>query len=111
MPLKSRWATVLPEVVLPTFLFGSPTQPLSEKPLLIEAKDPETQYLTQSTLRLWSQRFAAGLQANGLQKGDRVLLFSGNTLFTPVVVIGTIMAGGVFTGNFPPSQLNHIWIS
>jgi hypothetical protein len=32
-------------------------------------------------------------------------------LFTPVVVIGTIMAGGVFTGNFPPSQLNHIWIS
>ena len=98
MPLKSKWTTVLPEVVLPTYLFGSPTQPLSDKPLLLEAKTPDTQYLTQNTLRLWCQRFAAGLRANGLEKGDRVLLFSGNTLFFPVVVLGTIMAGGVFTG-------------
>jgi len=41
------------------------------------------------------------LRREGLQKGDRVLLFSGNTLFFPVVVIGTIMAGGVFTGANP----------
>jgi acyl-coenzyme A synthetase/AMP-(fatty) acid ligase len=98
MPLKSRWTTNLPDVVLPTYLFGSPTQSLANEPLLIEAKSPETQYLTQSSLRLWCQRFAAGLRANGLQKGDRVLLFSGNTLFFPVVILGTIMAGGVFTG-------------
>jgi acyl-CoA synthetase (AMP-forming)/AMP-acid ligase II len=103
MPLKSRWTFTLPDVVLPTYLFDSPTKPLSDKPLLIEAKSPETHYLTQSTLRLWCQRFAAGLRANGLQNGDRVLLFSGNTLFFPVVLIGTIMAGGVFTGKSYPS--------
>ncbi|KIW03622.1 uncharacterized protein PV09_05374 [Verruconis gallopava] len=101
MPLKSRWTTPLPDVVLPTYLFGSPTQPLSDKPLLIEAKTPDTHYLTQSSLRLYCQRLAAGLRANGLQKGDRVLLFSGNTLFFPVVIIGTIMAGGIFTGANP----------
>jgi long-subunit acyl-CoA synthetase (AMP-forming) len=98
MPLKSRWQTTLPEVVLPTYLFGSPTSKLSDTPLLLEAKNPDTQYHSAASLRLWCQRFAAGLQARGLQKGDRVLLFSGNTLFFPVVVIGTIMAGGVFTG-------------
>lgn len=98
MPLKSKWSVKLPEVVLPTYLFGSPSAQLSDKPLLLEAKNPDTQYHTAASLRLWCQRFAAGLRREGLQKGDRVLLFSGNTLFFPVVVIGTIMAGGVFTG-------------
>lgn len=98
MPLKSKWSVDLPEVSLSTYLFGSPTATLSDKPLLLEASTPDTQYLTAASLRLWCQRFAAGLRREGLQRGDRVLLFSSNTLFFPVVVIGTIMAGGVFTG-------------
>lgn len=36
-----------------------------------------------------------------MKPGDRVLLFSGNTLFFPVVLIGILMAGGIFTGANP----------
>jgi 4-coumarate--CoA ligase len=100
MPIKSRWTCPIAEVSVPAYLFGNPTTPLSTTPLLIDARRPEY-YLSQTTYRLWCQRFAAGLRANGLQKGDRVLLFSGNSCFFPVVIVGTIMAGGIFTGANP----------
>jgi 4-coumarate--CoA ligase len=101
MPLKSRFTVDVPDVVLPTFLFGSPKGPLPVTPLLMDARAPETHYLSLSTYRLWCQRVAAGLLKHGLKKGDRVLLFSGNTIFFPVVIVGTIMAGGIFTGANP----------
>lgn len=37
-----------------------------------------------------------GMRKSGLKQGDRVLLFSGNDLFFPVVFMGIIMAGGIF---------------
>lgn len=37
----------------------------------------------------------------GLKPGDRVLLFSGNNLWYPVVFMGILMAGGIFTGANP----------
>lgn len=46
-------------------------------------------------------RLAAGLRRAGLRHGDRVLLYSGNSVFFPVVLIGIIMAGGVYTGANP----------
>lgn len=42
-----------------------------------------------------------GMRKSGLKQGDRVLLFSGNDLFFPVVFMGIIMAGGIFTGANP----------
>ena len=42
-----------------------------------------------------------GLRAHGFKNGDRLLIFSGNNIFLPVVIIGTIMAGGIFTGANP----------
>ncbi|KAL7623060.1 hypothetical protein AAE478_006739 [Parahypoxylon ruwenzoriense] len=54
-----------------------------------------------SDFRLWSKRLALGLVRAGLRPGDRVLLFSGNSLFTPVVFMGILMAGGIFTGANP----------
>jgi 4-coumarate--CoA ligase len=101
MPLKSRWTNPIPDVTLPSYLFDSPTAALPTDPLFIDARLPETHFLTATTYRLWCQRFAVGLQRAGLQKGDRVLLFSGNTIFFPVVLVGTIMAGGIFTGANP----------
>jgi 4-coumarate--CoA ligase len=100
MPIKSRWTCPIEDVSVPTYLFGTPTAPLSTTPLLIDSRQPD-HYLSQTTYRLWCQRFAAGLRANGLQRGDRVLLFSGNSCFFPVVIVGTIMAGGIFTGANP----------
>ncbi|THW63174.1 acetyl-CoA synthetase-like protein [Aureobasidium pullulans] len=101
MPWKSRWNVDIPQVSLPTYVFGSPSAPLPETPLLLDAEKSEKYHLSASDLREWCKRFAAGLQKAGLKPGDRVLLFSGNTLFFPVVFLGTIMAGGVFTGANP----------
>ena len=100
MPWKSRWQVDIPTCSLPTYLFQTPTVDLSDKPLLIDAARPEYA-LSHASYRLWSQRLATGLKEHGFQPGDRLLLFSGNTLFFPVVLMGTIMAGGVFTGANP----------
>lgn len=101
MPIQSRWKIAIPSVSLPTYLFTSPTAPLPTTPALISTAAPEAHFLTMSSYRLWSQRLALGLQKAGLQPGDRVLLYSGNTLFFPTVLMGVIMAGGIFTGANP----------
>ncbi|TKA80754.1 hypothetical protein B0A55_02694 [Friedmanniomyces simplex] len=100
MPWKSRWTIPIPTQSLPSYLFTSPTAPLEDKPLLIDAEYPEY-YLTQHTYREWSKRFALGLQQAGFQPGDRLLLYSGNTVLFPVILMGTIMAGGIFSGANP----------
>ncbi|KAJ5224831.1 uncharacterized protein N7469_008334 [Penicillium citrinum] len=102
MPYKSRWTIDIPNCHLASILLTSPTAPLSQTDrCYLEAARPETHYFTPHDLRLWSQRLAAGLRKKGLQPGDRVLLFSGNDLFYPVVFLGIIMAGGIFTGANP----------
>lgn len=101
MPIKSRYQVDIPAVDLSTYLFQSPTAPISEHKCFLDAAKPEHYFLTFPDFRLWTQRFAAGLHAAGFQPGDRLLLFSGNTIFFPVVLIGTIMAGGIFTGANP----------
>lgn len=100
MPWKSRWQIPIPTQSIPTFLFGPQDKQLSDKHLLIDAEKPEY-YLTEHTYREWSKRFATGLQTKGFQAGDRLLLYSGNCIFFPVVLMGTIMAGGIFTGANP----------
>lgn len=82
-------------------MFKSPTEPLSDKIAFADASKPDTHYLTRPQFRLWCQRVAAGLRKAGLKDGDRVLLFSGNDIFFPVVFLGITMAGGVFTGANP----------
>jgi len=43
-----------------------------------------------------SRRFAAGLQGLGLERGDRVIVFTDNSLPCVVSIFGTLIAGGVF---------------
>ncbi|KAF2209762.1 hypothetical protein CERZMDRAFT_46602 [Cercospora zeae-maydis SCOH1-5] len=100
MPWKSRWTVDIPVCSLPTYLFKSPTAKLDDKPLMIEGAQPKN-YITHHTYREWCMRFAAGLQKAGLQPGDRLMLFSGNTIFFTSVLFGTVMAGGIFTGANP----------
>lgn len=118
MPIQSQSQVRIPSCSLPTLLFKSPSHPLeSSKPCLLDLDCPDKQFLTPSSLRLWCQRFALGLQRyhkgraggskegsgrnGGFQPGDRVLLFCDNTLYYPVICLGTAMAGGIFTGANP----------
>ena len=101
MPYKSRWSIDIPVLCLPSFVFKSPNGKLDDKkPILIDSDKPEY-YLTHHTYREWSKRLATGLRKAGLKPGDRVLLYSGNSVFFPVVIQGTVMAGGIFTGANP----------
>ena len=70
------------------------------KSLFIDAENPSI-FLTMHTYRLYAQRLAAGLRKNGFKPGDRLLLYSGNNIFFPVIILGVTMAGGIFTGANP----------
>lgn len=100
MPYKSRWSIDIPTQSLSTFVFGSSNATLEGKPLIIDAEKPNV-YISHHSYREWSKRLARGLRKAGLQNGDRVLLFSGNSVFFPVIIQGAVMAGGIFTGANP----------
>jgi acyl-CoA synthetase (AMP-forming)/AMP-acid ligase II len=82
-------------------VFGSSRGPLSDEKALIDAERPDTHFLTFADYRLLSKRVALGLLSAGLRPGDRVLLFSGNSIYFPAVFMGVLMAGGIFTGANP----------
>lgn len=98
----------MPQISLASLLLTSPAHPLSDDAIFLDAASPRTKHLTQRSYCLWSQRFAAGLRRSGLQDGDRVLLFSPNSIFFPVVFMGVIMAGGIFTGANPLSVASEL---
>lgn len=106
MPHKSRWNVAIPDCSLPSFLFTSAShtepQSLANKPAYLDAEKSDTDFFTRQSFKLWSQRFALGLtRMPGFKKGDRVLVFSANNLAVPVVFMGVIMAGGIFTAANP----------
>lgn len=102
MVVKSIYTINVPQHSFPTLIFGDPADVLpDDKPYFLDHLNPETRNLTRHTFRLWSQRFAAGLQKAGLNKSDRVVIFGTNTLFYPVAFMGVIMAGGIFSGCNP----------
>lgn len=111
MPYKSRWTIDIPQCSFPTLLFGSPSSPLGEEKCFMDARRPETHFLTRETFRSWSQRLAKGLKdSEKFSNGSRILLFSANDFMVPVVFMGTICAGGIFTGanpTFVPRELAH----
>ena len=92
-------------------MFDSPNATInSTNKIIIDAKRPDTHYFTLHSYREWAKRFATGLVAAGLQKGDRVMLFAGNNIFNPMVIMGTIMAGGIYNSANPaytPRELSH----
>ena len=101
MPFKSRYTVDIPETDFSSYLLGSADGPLPETLAFVDVAQPLTHHISYDAYREWSKRLAAGLQAAGLRTGERVLLFAPNSIFFPVVFMGTIMAGGVFTGANP----------
>jgi 4-coumarate--CoA ligase len=110
MPHKSRHTVSIPKISIPTFIFGSPTAPLPDSIAFADVDNPTALSFTWDSLREWSKRFASGLLAAGLQQGDRVLIFSPNDVFYPVVFYGIIMAGGIYNSansRFVARELSH----
>ncbi|OTB07049.1 hypothetical protein M426DRAFT_318417 [Hypoxylon sp. CI-4A] len=110
MTIHSRWTAPVPVCSLHSWVFESSFGSLPDTIQFVDADHPDTHVLTKSDFRLWSKRLALGLVRAGLKPGDRVLLYSGNSIFTPVVFMGILMAGGIFSGANPsylPRELAH----
>lgn len=110
MAIESRFSVPVPNCSIQKWIFGSCCDPLPDRKTWIDADNPNTQYLTLSSARLLAKRIAVGLLEHGLRPGDRVLVFSGNNVVFPVVMLGIWMAGGIFTGanpNFVPRELAY----
>ncbi|EXJ71389.1 4-coumarate-CoA ligase [Cladophialophora psammophila CBS 110553] len=102
MTYRSRWSVDIPECSFPTFVFGDAKADLGSEPCFLDASHPGERLLTRSSFKLWSQRLAIGLRRHAhFQDGDRVVVFSGNSLAVPVAFFGIVMAGGVFSGANP----------
>lgn len=102
-PDQSRWAIPIPRTTIPSFIFPSPSDPLPDTLLYVDTAAPDDFQITLSSLREWSKRMAIGLRRNGLQKGDRVMLVSRNSIFLPIIVLGILMAGGIYVPANPRS--------
>ncbi|KAH8893194.1 acetyl-CoA synthetase-like protein [Thozetella sp. PMI_491] len=110
MVIESRWKVDIPKCSLQQWIFSSATDPLPDRKAFIDPEQPDTHFLTLSDYRLLAKRVALGLQAAGLPKGGRVLVFSGNHIYYPSLFIGVLAAGGIFTGanpTFTPRELAY----
>lgn len=101
MVIKSRWSIPVDESSLQQWIFGSSQGPLPDRKALLDAEQPDTLFLTFEEYRLLAKRVALGLQQAGVRPGDRVLVYSGNSIYFPAVFLGILMAGGIFTGANP----------
>ncbi|KAG5979071.1 hypothetical protein E4U43_006949, partial [Claviceps pusilla] len=78
----------------------SPT-PRGDSFVFVDAEQPN-QGLRMPELKSHVQRFAGGLREKcNLQNGHVVLVYTGNSTWYPVIILGAICAGGIFTGANP----------
>ncbi|KAG6014089.1 hypothetical protein E4U54_005861 [Claviceps lovelessii] len=100
MIFSSRYQIQIPDVDILTYLFESPT-PRGDSFAFVDAEQPN-QGLRMPELKSHVQRFAGGLREKcNLQNGDVVLVYTGNSTWYPVIILGAICAGGIFTGANP----------
>ena len=89
----------IPEQDVLTYIFGS-HEPLSEKPLWINAASPDI-HLSLRTGLQWIKRLAVGLDRLGLKSGDVLMMVSPNHIFVPIAYLGAVGSGRIFSGANP----------
>ncbi|KAJ8616779.1 hypothetical protein MRB53_036151 [Persea americana] len=94
-----------PNLSLPTFLLSLSPQLLS-KPAFIDAKTGDK--LTYGELRALTKVVASALHSLGIKKGDVVLLVSPNFLHFPLLVLGIMSLGAVFSTANPLNTRQEI---
>lgn len=103
--IESPLSVEIPTTDLFSYILSSGTPLPRKSPQYFNATSPSDNY-TLEDASLMAKRFGCGLQSFGLKRQDKVLLYSGNDLFFPVVVWGVTAAGGVFTGASPSASVH-----
>lgn len=99
----SKFVLDVPMVDLPTLIFSSGDAEQRARPQYFDAEHPERWFSLQQA-EVLVKRLGMGLQKLGLQPNDKVLLFSTNSLYFPVLYWGVVAAGCVFTGCSPSAS-------
>lgn len=86
----------IPVTTLQRWLFVENAIADPDKPILVDAARPKDCVLSMNDYRRLSQRFAAGLVAAGFERGQRLLIVARNSIYCPVALMGTVMAGGIY---------------
>ncbi|RAL63247.1 hypothetical protein DID88_004325 [Monilinia fructigena] len=73
--------------------------------IYIDARDP-SRSISANQARTITRKLVSGLHAAGLKRGDCVCLHSFNDIYYPMLFLGIIAAGGIFTGT-NPSYTSH----
>ncbi|KAJ5614148.1 hypothetical protein N7528_007802 [Penicillium herquei] len=98
MPVASNYPLIdIPNVDLWTFLFERKDRPFPDDKILYQDAETKRHY-TYKTLKDASLEFGKGLKATyDWKKGDVLALFTPNTIDTPVLMWGTLWAGGIIS--------------
>ena len=104
-----------------TFLLGEPDRHafeniLGEEPAwfspgltcIVSAKSRGMESLTFAMLKHLTKAFASGLRKSGFAPGDRLLAITPETTDLPVILLGTIAAGGIFLCQRPGLSLEAL---
>ncbi|KAH7409888.1 hypothetical protein DE146DRAFT_751616 [Phaeosphaeria sp. MPI-PUGE-AT-0046c] len=99
MPWLSQESYPLPQEDVVTFAFGN-TEYDNDKPVYHDADD-ETRTISRRQGRSLVRKIVAGFRKAGLKKGDCFAITSFNDIMYPMVFLGGVGAGGVFSGTNP----------
>lgn len=100
----SPYKVHIPPVDVATFIFSSDLENDHSSPQYFDADRPERNFSLQQA-KVLVKRLGKGLLDLGLKPDDKVLLYSGNSLYFPILFWGTVAAGCVFTGCSPSASV------
>lgn len=86
-----------------SWVFSSGTEITRQRPQYFDADKPSRNF-SLSQAELYVKQVARGIQKLGLQPNDKVLLYSQNKLYFPILLWGVIASGCVFTAVAPSAS-------
>ncbi|KAI7764290.1 hypothetical protein LZL87_012978 [Fusarium oxysporum] len=100
MEFSSHYQIDIPDVDVLTYVFGVST-PGDGSFVYLDAKTP-AQGFRKHELETYVKRLAGGLhEMKKIKNDDVILAYTDNSVWYPVIVLGAICAGGIFTGANP----------
>ncbi|KAF2642995.1 putative AMP-binding enzyme [Massarina eburnea CBS 473.64] len=99
MPFFAKEHISIPTKDILTWQCEGPTYD-ENKLIYIDAADP-SKSISAKEARVLIRKLIAGFRTAGVKKGDAVLIQSFNNIYYPILVLGIIGAGGIYTGTNP----------
>ncbi|KAL2851053.1 hypothetical protein BJY01DRAFT_261087 [Aspergillus pseudoustus] len=107
MIIKSPHQIDIPVTDVASFVFSSGTATSRETPQYFDAAIP-TKNFSLAQAEVYVKQIASGLEALGLRPNDKVLLYSNNSLFFPVLLWSVLAGRFVFTAASPSASVTEL---